>query len=93
MNVILSDCEEHRRIKAKPGKKLVNEEEKRILGLVLLRGDKIISISVDGPPQKDDDGIKVPKAGGVGGPGVAKPATRGVPVMPPTMSGPPQGMF
>jgi hypothetical protein len=31
--------------------------------LVLLRGDKIISMSVDGPPQKGDDDVKIPKAG------------------------------
>lgn len=78
MNIILSECEEHRRIKVraevsaniqsfefqpKPGKKLNVEEEKRVLGLILLRGDKIISMSVDGPPQKGDDDIKIPKAG------------------------------
>jgi small nuclear ribonucleoprotein B and B' len=87
MNIILSECEEHRRIKPKPGKKLVNEEEKRILGLVLLRGDKIISMSVEGPPQKNDDEIKLPKAGGLGGPGVSKPAARAVPIMPQQMPG------
>ncbi|CAD5206744.1 unnamed protein product [Bursaphelenchus okinawaensis] len=88
MNVILSDCEEVRKIKPKPGKKLVNEEEKRTLGLILLRGDKIISISVDGPAQKDDDS-RVPKAGGTGGPGQARPANRTVPQVP---AGAPIGM-
>lgn len=69
MNIILADCEELRRVKPKPGKKTNNEEEKRVLGLVLLRGDKIISISVEGPPQKEDSGAQLPKAGGLGGPG------------------------
>ncbi|KAI6241442.1 Sm domain-containing protein [Aphelenchoides fujianensis] len=91
MNIIVSECEEHRRIKAKPGKKLVNEEEKRVLGLVLIRGDKIISMSVDGPPQKEDE-IKLPKAGGLGGPGTAKPGVRGVPIVPPQMPGAPAGL-
>lgn len=81
MNIILSDCEEIRRIKPKPGKKLINEEEKRTLGLILLRGDKIISMSVDGPAQKEDD-ARIPKAGGAGGPGQAKPATRAMPQVP-----------
>jgi small nuclear ribonucleoprotein (snRNP)-like protein len=84
MNIILADCEELRMVKPKPNKpKPTNMEEKRVLGLVLLRGDKIISLSVDGPPQKDDDGIKLPKVGGMGGPGVARPAARGMPMMPP----------
>lgn len=67
---------------SKPGKKLAVEEEKRILGLVLLRGDKIISMSVDGPPQKNEDDLKMPKAGGLSGPGQAKAAPRAVPVIP-----------
>jgi len=37
--------------------------------------------------------VKIPKAGGVGGPGVAKPATRGMPVpMPPMPTGPIPGL-
>uniref|UniRef100_A0A915CV02 Sm protein B n=1 Tax=Ditylenchus dipsaci TaxID=166011 RepID=A0A915CV02_9BILA len=74
MNIILADCEELRRVKPKPGKKASEEEEKRILGLVLLRGDKIISISVEGPPPKEDDSAKIPKAGGLGGVGMGAPA-------------------
>uniref|UniRef100_A0A1I7Z972 Sm protein B n=1 Tax=Steinernema glaseri TaxID=37863 RepID=A0A1I7Z972_9BILA len=88
MNILLAECEEIRKVKPKPGKKMSDGEEKRILGLVLLRGEHIVSISVDGPPLKDDDALKVPKAGGMGGPGVAKPAGRGMPVVPP-MGAPP----
>jgi small nuclear ribonucleoprotein B and B' len=80
MNVILADCEELRRVKPKAGKKTQAEEEKRILGLVLLRGDKIISISVEGPPQREDSGPQIPRAGGIGGPGQAKGAGRGMPM-------------
>uniref|UniRef100_A0A914D307 Sm protein B n=1 Tax=Acrobeloides nanus TaxID=290746 RepID=A0A914D307_9BILA len=82
MNIILADCEELRRVKPKPGKKTSTEEEKRVLGLVLLRGDKIISISVEGPPQKEDSSAQLPKAGGLGGPGMAKSAGRGMPMVP-----------
>ena len=93
MNIILADCEELRTIKPKPNKpKPANLEEKRVLGLVLLRGDKIISLSVDGPPQKDDDGIKIPKVGAMGGPGVARPSARGMPMMPPSMGVPAPGL-
>ncbi|KHN83898.1 putative small nuclear ribonucleoprotein-associated protein B [Toxocara canis] len=92
MNILLSDCEEYRTIKPKPGKKNTVEEEMRTLGLVLLRGEHIVSMTVDGPPPKEDDSVKLPKAGGLAGPGVAKPAGRGVPMVPPVAAAPPPGL-
>lgn len=91
MNIILTECEEHRQIKPKAGKKSEGEE-KRILGLVLLRGEHIVSMTVDGAPQKDDEGVKMAKAGGIPGPGQGKPAGRGLPPMPPGAPGPAPGL-
>ncbi|CAJ0933310.1 unnamed protein product, partial [Mesorhabditis belari] len=87
MNILLTDCEEFRQIKPKAGKK-TDGEEKRMLGLVLLRGEHIVTMTVDGPPPRDEEGPRLPKAGGSGGPGQAKPAGRGMPMMPPMAGGP-----
>ena len=62
MNLVLADCEEFRRVrpKKKPGETETPamQEMKRTLGLVILRGETVVSLSVEGPPPVVDEDKK-----------------------------------
>lgn len=74
MNLILSDCEEFRACKGDD-----NREQKRTLGFVLLRGETVVSVTVEGPPPPEEGVPRLPLPGAMPGPGTAHPAGRGIP--------------
>ena len=93
MNLVLADTEEFRRTrrrgKAAPGaaQTVTETEERRAIGLTIIRGAHVISLSVDGPPPADPAARLGAASGGAttaatlaAGPGVARPAGRGLPV-------------
>lgn len=95
MNLVLGDTDEFRRIKRKQAKpaapgassstatQTVETEEKRTLGLTILRGAQIVSLSVESaPPADPSTRLGKSTVGGLptgltSGPGVSRPAGRG----------------
>jgi small nuclear ribonucleoprotein (snRNP)-like protein len=71
MNVVLADCEEFRTIK--PRSEETEKEIKRMLGLVLLRGENIITIFPEAPPVREKKHLEAKSDG----PGRSIPVSRG----------------
>ncbi len=70
MNLVVADCEEYRKIKDKSGSG-EEREVKRMLGLLLLRGDSVASLTPEAPPPSQ--GRRSAADGVMGGPGKAIP--------------------
>ncbi|KAI2613714.1 Sm-like ribonucleoprotein [Hypoxylon fragiforme] len=107
MNLVLADTEEFRRVKRKQNKptapgasssaaQTIETEEKRTLGLTILRGAHIVSLSVESAPPADPStrlGKSTPgglATGLTSGPGVSRPAGRGA--APTSLAGPAAGV-
>lgn len=88
MNLVLADCEEFRRTKKK------DVSEKRALGLVLLRGECVVLMSVESPPPPPPKKRPARPAVGRGTPlpasGRGAPLGRGAPA--PGLAGPVPGI-
>jgi small nuclear ribonucleoprotein B and B' len=107
MNLVLADTEEFRRVKRKQAKpaapgasssaQIIEQEEKRTLGLTIVRGAHIVSLSVESPPPADPSArLGKSTTGGIpsalaAGPGVARPAGRGA-AAPISLAGPAAGV-
>jgi small nuclear ribonucleoprotein (snRNP)-like protein len=104
MNLVLADTEEFRKIRRKQNKPapgaavtITEQEEKRTLGLIIIRGAHIVSLSVESPPPADPS-ARLGKTTTAGlttalaaGPGVARPAGRGA-AAPISLAGPAPGV-
>ena len=87
LNLVLSEAEEFRMLKSKGGAAVLEERtEKRSLGLVLVRGENVVSLAVEGPPPSTSSAAAKLTPGG---PGMARGAGRG---MPPHGSAAPMGL-
>ncbi|KAI0136256.1 small nuclear ribonucleoprotein [Xylariales sp. AK1849] len=107
MNLVLADTEEFRKLKRKTAKptaagsstpqtQTVETEEKRTLGLTIVRGAQIVSLSVESAPPADPS-TRLGKASTGGlpsalapGGGVSRPAGRGA--APSSLAGPAAGI-
>ncbi|KAJ3442873.1 small nuclear ribonucleoprotein-associated protein b' [Anaeramoeba flamelloides] len=76
MNIVLSNCEEYRQIRSKKNQKEI-KEEKRMLGLIIVRGETIVSMSVEAPPPKKETRPLQKKTNTIG---VSQPMGRGISV-------------
>ncbi|PRQ41852.1 putative LSM domain-containing protein [Rosa chinensis] len=104
MNLVLGDCEEFRKLppaKGAAAKKNTNTNEdrddRRTLGLVLLRGEEVISMTVEGPPPQEESRAKAASAAALSGSGIGRAAGRGIVTPPvaqaqPGLSGPVRGV-
>jgi small nuclear ribonucleoprotein (snRNP)-like protein len=83
LNLVLCDCEEYRKIVPK-GKKGVEKIQKRMLGFVLLRGENIVTMTVEAPPSLSDSRVKTLDKNSQLGSGLSKQGSRGtsIPQMP-----------
>ncbi|KAI1845662.1 hypothetical protein JX265_005352 [Neoarthrinium moseri] len=108
MNLVLADTEEFRKLKRKTAKpagapgastpqtQTIETEEKRTLGLTIVRGAQIVSLSVESaPPADPSTRLGKTTTGGLtsaltSGPGVSRPAGRGA--APASLAGPAAGV-
>ncbi|GAB4821929.1 hypothetical protein N2152v2_008975 [Parachlorella kessleri] len=78
MNLVLGDAEEFRKLPPKKGMSEEDRETRRVLGLVILRGDEVIDLTIEGPPPADESRIAKGQVA-PGGPGLGRAAGRGMP--------------
>ncbi|KAK9705885.1 hypothetical protein RND81_07G089600 [Saponaria officinalis] len=79
MNLILGDCEEFRQLPPSKNAKSAEIEDRRTLGLRFLRGEEVISMTVEGPPPPDESRAKSTATSALAGPSIGRSADRDIP--------------
>lgn len=89
LNFVLADCEEFRLLKRG------DQSERRTLGLIVLRGEEVVSVSQEtGAPPRGGNKARIPVATATASTSTAAQVRIPPPGMPPTgLSGPMPGMF
>ena len=93
LNLVLADCEEFRLLKRGGS---TGESERRTLGMIVLRGEEVVSVSQEtGAPPRGGNKARIPaSASSASGPSVIGIPPPGMAPMPPSgLSGPMPGMF
>lgn len=86
LNLVLVDAEEFRTLNKNRAAILEERVEKRSLGLIILRGENVVSMAVEGPPPPSAKSRVA-----AGGPGMARGVGRGSMPPPPAAGMPPPG--
>eukprot|EP00218_Dolichomastix_sp_CCMP3274_P010492 CAMPEP_0170143072 /NCGR_PEP_ID=MMETSP0033_2-20121228/9411_1 /TAXON_ID=195969 /ORGANISM="Dolichomastix tenuilepis, Strain CCMP3274" /LENGTH=210 /DNA_ID=CAMNT_0010379495 /DNA_START=41 /DNA_END=673 /DNA_ORIENTATION=- len=74
MNLVMGEAEEYRKLPPKKGMDEADREVRRVLGFVLIRGEEVVCLTIEGPPPQERPKVVAPK-----GPGAGHPAGRGIP--------------
>jgi len=98
LNLLLTDTEEFRRVSSKGKSKKEEKIIKRPLGLVIIRGEVIVSVAVEGPPPPEESRSRFTPTGVAAGPGIGRAGSRPLAIPPTTvgratnLAGPPKGL-
>ncbi|KAM1038964.1 hypothetical protein ACFX13_034299 [Malus domestica] len=76
MNLVLGNCEEFRNLPLLKGNKKEDWDDSRTFGLVLLRGEEVVSMIVEGPPPQEESCTKATSAAPLADPSIGRVAGR-----------------
>ncbi|KDD73194.1 hypothetical protein H632_c2439p0, partial [Helicosporidium sp. ATCC 50920] len=76
MNLVLGDAEEYCTLPPKKNIPEQDREKRRVLGLVIVRGDEVVDLTIEGPPPVDHS--RMSRGGPAPGPGMGRAMGRGM---------------